>query len=345
MQHRYKPLNEQTIVITGATSGIGLATARRAAPNGANVVLVARNEKVLKQISEEINAQENGRAAYAVADVGIESEVQGIVDVAVAEFGGFDTWFNNAGVVVFSELKQLPTKDHHRLFQTNYYGVVYGSLAALEHLRHRPDGGTVINMASINADMPVPILGAYSASKAAVQAYSDVLRMELLDQDIPVKVSVIKPSGIATPISEHGLSHNEDRGKVMPPLYDPEIVARTVLEAAQKPVRNITVGETGKATAIARTIAPDLGDRFIGWLLPKVQSTGKPKMPSNNLYSAGEDGQVYIGGERHGLPVSPYTRVRLNPAMMLGGVVAVAFALAVLMPSRAAIGERRLKNC
>lgn len=326
MGHRYKPLNQQTIVVTGGSSGIGLATARRAARSGARVVLAARNEEALARICNEVNGSGPGRAAYVVADVGDEAQVQRIVDVSVREFGGFDTWVNNAGVVVFSELKQLPTEDHRRLFDTNYFGVVFGSLAAVEHMRHRPDGGTLINIASINADMPVPILGAYSATKAAVKAYSEVLRMELLEQGVPVEVSVIKPSGIATPISEHGLSHMEDRGKVMPPLYDPEVVARTILVAAQKPVRNITVGGTGRFSSIARDLAPHLADRVIGWMLPRAQSTGKPRMPDDNLHSAGRDGQVYLNGERQGLRISPYTRARLHPALATGAALGLAAA-------------------
>ena len=334
MEHRYKPLDQQTIVITGASSGIGLATAQRAARNGARVVLAARSEEALRNVCEEINASGPGRAVYAVADVGDEAQVNNIVEVAVREFGGFDTWVNNAGVVVFSELKKLPSEDHQRLFQTNYFGVVFGSLAAVEHMRDRPGGGTLINIASINADMPVPILGAYSATKAAVKAYSEVLRMELLEQGIPVAVSVIKPSGIATPISEHGLSHMEDRGKVMPPLYDPEVVARTVLNAAQHPVRNVTVGGTGRFSSIARDLAPHLADRAIGWLLPRVQSTGKPKMPDDNLHSAGQDGRVYLSGERQGLRTSPYTRARLHPGIAAGAAVGLAALLVIAQRRR-----------
>lgn len=333
MEHRYKPLDQQTIVVTGASSGIGLATARRAARNGAQVVLASRSEEALAEICAEINASGPGRAVYAVADVGDEAQVKHIADVAVKEFGEFDTWVNNAGVVVFSELRKLPIEDHQRLFQTNYFGVVFGSLTAVEHMRDRPGGGTLINVASINADMPIPILGAYSATKAAVKAYSEVLRMELLEQKIPVAVSVIKPSGIATPISEHALSHMEDRGKVMPPLYDPEVVARTILAAAQRPVRNITVGGTGRFTSIARDFAPHLADRAIGWLLPRVQSTGKPKMPDSNLHSAGQDGQVYLSGERQGLRASPYTRARLHPGLAVGAAVGLA-ALLVMAQRR-----------
>ncbi|HET7410656.1 MAG TPA: SDR family NAD(P)-dependent oxidoreductase, partial [Paracoccaceae bacterium] len=172
MRHRYKPLGEQVIVITGASSGIGLATARRAARAGARLVLASRNEAALASICDEIR-ETGGRAAHAVADVGDEAQIRRIVDVAIREFGGFDTWVNNAGVVIFSELTELPTEDHERLFRTNYWGMVFGSLAAVAHMRDRPDGGTLINVASINADMPVPILGAYSATKAAVKAYSD----------------------------------------------------------------------------------------------------------------------------------------------------------------------------
>jgi len=317
MTHRYKALGEQTIVITGASSGIGLETARRAARHGARLVLVSRNEDALKDICEEIR-QTGGQAVYAVADVGEEEQVNAIVDIAVDAFGGFDTWINDAGVVVFSRLEDLPTEDHERLFKTNYFGMVYGSLAAVRHMRERPDGGTLINVASINADMPVPILGAYSATKAAIKAFSEVLRMELLDDDAPIKVSIIKPSGISTPISDHGRSHMEDRGKVMPPVYAPEVVARTILTAATRPVRNVTVGGTGRATSLARKVAPNLADRVIGWLLPRVQSTGKPKLPSDNLYAAGKDGEVYLGGKKHGIPYSPYTMTRLHPGIAAG---------------------------
>ena len=117
----------------------------------------------------------------------------------------------------------------------------------------------------------------------------------------------------------------------MPPLYDPEVVARTILHAARRPARNVIVGGSGLVSSVARMIAPRLGDRVIGWLLPKAQSTGKPPLPTDNLYTAGEDGQVYIGGERRGLRVSPYTRARLNP---IGTAAAVVAGLALIMRMR-----------
>lgn len=328
-KHRYKKLADQTIIITGASSGIGLATARRAAKEGSRLVLVSRNEDVLRQTCDEIRTS-GGQAIYVVADVGDERQVRHVADVAIREFGGFDTWVNNAGVVVFANLMDIPSEDHERLFRTNYWGVVYGSRAAADHFRTRDDGGTLINVASINAEMPVPILGAYSASKAAVKAYSDVLRMELLHEDAPVKISVIKPSGISTPISEHGKSHMEDRGKVMPPLYDGELVADAILTASQKWVREITVGETGRMSTMAWNVAPSMMDRIIAWALPKAQSTGKPRMPDDNLFHPGQDGQVYLGGERHGLRLSPYTKARLHPAAAAGLGVAAVMALLAL---------------
>lgn len=317
MKHRYKPLNQQTIVITGATSGIGLATAKRAAKAGATLVLSARNEDVLKSVCDEINA-DGGQAIYVVADVGDADEVQNIADTAIREFGGFDTWINNAGVVVFSKLDKLPIEDHRRLFQTNYWGVVHGSRSAVAHMRRKKSGGTLINVASINAEMPVPILGGYSASKAAVKAYSDVLRMELLEEDVPVKVTVIKPSGISTPISHHGRSHMKHRGKVMPPLYDTETVASTILAAAQHPVREITVGETGRLSELFWHLFPSLADRVIGWALPRAQASGLPKLRHDNLYEPGIDGEVYLDGERQGIRFSPYTQARIYPARAVG---------------------------
>jgi len=328
--HRYKKLGEQTIVITGASSGIGLATAKRAARAGARLVLASRNEEILRQVCDEV-AELGGKAVHAVADVGEEEQVRHIAEVAEREFGGFDTWVNNAGVVVFSELMDMPNTDHERLFQTNYWGMVYGSQVAVRHFRDRPDGGTLINVASINAEMPVPILGAYSASKSAVRAFTDVLRMELEHEDAPVAITLIKPSGISTPISDHGRTHMGEGGKVMPPLYDVELVAKTILTAAQRRVRAVTVGETGKASTLAWHTAPSIMDRVIGWALPKAQSTGKPPRPTDNLYTAGKDGQVYLNGKRQGIRVSPFTQARLYPAVTVGvGALAAAGLVAYM---------------
>lgn len=332
--HRYKKLRNQTMVITGASSGTGLETAKRAAQAGARLVLVSRNESALRQICEDIR-QNGGDAVYAVADVGNEEDVQGIVDVAQREYGGFDTWVNNAGVVIFSELTDLPLDEHQRLFLTNYWGTVHGSQAAVAHFRNRADGGTLINIASINSEMPVPILGAYSASKAAVKAYTEVLRMELQNENAPIKVSMLKPSGISTPISEHGRSHMPNRGKVMPPLYDVAIVADAILTAAQRPVRAMTVGETGKLSTLAWALAPSLMDRVIGWALPRAQASGEPRLPTDNLFEPGVDGNVYLEGKQQGLRISPYTEARLHSRLSLGlGVLAGAAFLAYKAQSR-----------
>jgi len=333
MPRRYKPLHEQIVVITGGTSGIGLATAREAARRGARVVVAARNEAVLKTVCDDIRAR-GGQAAYAVADVGREEDVRHIAEVAQEAFGGFGTWVNNAGVAVFAHLVDLPHEDHQRLMQTNYWGMVYGSRAAVEYLREQPNGGTLINIASINADMPVPILGAYSATKAAIKAYSDVLRMELLEKGEPVAVSLIKPSGIATPISDHGRSHLATRGRIMPPLYDPHVVAEAILTAAQQPVRDVTVGAVGRFLSLVAKVFPPVSDRVVGWILEQALKSGKPRLPTDTLYSPGLDGHVYLDGRKRGLSFSLYTYARLHPLRAIGGLAAVG-GLVLLLFGRA----------
>ena len=140
MTLKLKPLDRQVVVITGATSGIGLSTARAAAARGATLMLAARNEEALKSVCDDL-ASKGAKTAYVVADVGVEADVRAIAAAAVARFGGFDTWVNDAGVSIFGEIAQTPIEDQRRLFETNYWGVVYGSLIAVEHFRERPGGG------------------------------------------------------------------------------------------------------------------------------------------------------------------------------------------------------------
>ena len=153
---KLKRLEDQVVVITGATSGIGLVTARMAAKRGAKLVLVARTESALQTLTEELKAT-GADATYVKADVGVERDVRNVRDAACVEFGGFDSWVNNAAVSIYGKLTDVPIEDHRRLFETNYWGVVYGSLVAADHLGTK--GGAIINIGSTLSDRSIPIHG------------------------------------------------------------------------------------------------------------------------------------------------------------------------------------------
>jgi short-subunit dehydrogenase len=292
MPVRRKPLDQQVLVITGASSGIGLATARAAAARGAAVVLAARSRDALEKAADEIRST-GGRATTVVADVSDEAQVAAIAEHAIQAFGDFDTWINNAGVGVYGEITDLPLDEHRRLFETNYWGLVHGSLTAVRHFEMRRDGGTLINIGSINSDFAIPLLGAYTATKHAVKGFTTALRMELRHAGKPVQVTLVKPSGIGTPFSEHARNHTPNEPQVAPPVYAPEVVARAVLHAATHPVRNVTVGGGGRAMAGGAKLAPALMERFFAWSMPKVQQSRESKTPGDNLFQGRSEGRLY----------------------------------------------------
>ncbi|HKG77848.1 MAG TPA: SDR family oxidoreductase, partial [Pyrinomonadaceae bacterium] len=200
MNVKLKKLSDQVIVITGASSGIGLVTARMAAKHGARLVLNARNEEALRRVCDEINAT-GGEAVHVAGDVGQFDDVQNIADKAIRRFGGFDTWINNAGVSIYGRMLDQSLDDQRRLFDTNYWGVVHGSVVACAHLRIK--GGALINVGSVLSDVAIPIQGTYCATKHAVKGYTDALRLELEEEGAPVSVTLIKPSTIDTPYVHH----------------------------------------------------------------------------------------------------------------------------------------------
>ncbi len=328
MSIKLKPLSEQVVVITGASSGIGLVTAKRLAARGARVLLVARNEQALAATVQEIEAA-GGMAAYHAADVGEAEQVEAAAAKAVSLWGRIDSWVNNAGTAIYAKLAATPLDEHQRMFRTNYFGVVNGSIAALPHLRR--SGGALITVASIAADVPSPILGAYAASKHAVKGFIESLRMELVADDAPVSVTLIKPSGIDTPIAQRAAVHIEGKPQVPQPLYDPELVADVILAAAETPRRTITVGGAGRAQVLLGTHFPAILDRLARFIIPTLSLPDRPHEGQGALFHP-ENSRHERSGEQSGRRHSLYTAGKLHLRVLAtAGVLGVAGIAAWLL--------------
>jgi NAD(P)-dependent dehydrogenase (short-subunit alcohol dehydrogenase family) len=330
MKLKLKKLNEQVMVITGASSGIGLATARMAARAGAKLVLAARSADDLRQLVEELRAQ-GCQAIHVQADVESEADVRRIADEAVRAFGGFDTWVNNAGVSIYGRFLEVTVEDMRRLFETNFWGVVYGSRVACEHLRGR--GGALINVGSEVSDKAVPLQGAYSASKHAVKGLTDALRMELEDEGAPVSVTLIKPGPIDTPYTEHAKNYLEDQPKHAPPVYAADSVARAILHAATTPVRDLFVGGGAKFVSAMDKWAPRLTDKVVRRMIIPGTHSGEPPRDDEALHHAGgglrEQGN-YPGLVRNSL----YTQASMHPILTGAAAMGAGLLVAALWRSR-----------
>jgi NAD(P)-dependent dehydrogenase (short-subunit alcohol dehydrogenase family) len=316
MRPRLKPLRDQVMVITGATSGIGLATAREAARRGASVFLISRNADALARQCAEIMRTSGARAAFAAADVGDEAQVLAAAGRALELFGRIDTWVNVAGVGIYAPLLATPLHEHERLFRTNYWGVVNASRAAIKHLR----GGAFITVASVVADFGAPLLGAYAASKHAIKGYIDSLRVELLAERVPTVVTLIKPSGVATPFAEHAATHTPHAAKIPPPAYTPDIVANAILFAAQHPRRELTVGGAGALQIAGAKLLPKLADHICAWFKPYLTDRTRRPSETNNLFSASTGGRERTDREA-ALTHSIYTTARLTSGWTTGFIV------------------------
>lgn len=329
---KLKKVKDQTIVITGASSGIGLATARMAAERGARVVMTSRNEEDLQRECDRIRAR-GGRATFVVADVADPQAMDRVGEVAIREFGGFDTWVNNAGVSIYGKLTEMPLEDKRRLFDVNFWGVVHGCRTAVRYLRGR--GGAVINVGSIVSDRAIPLQGIYSASKHAVQGYTDALRMELEHDEIPISVSLVKPASIATPYVEHARNYMEEAPTLPPPVYAPEVVADAILKCAEKRVREITVGGGGRMLAVMGFVAPRTSDIYMERTMFAGQKTdARSPETDDTLYAPGRDGRAHGPHDTYVMRSSAYTKAMLSDATRALPFVAAGLALAAMRRRR-----------
>ena len=328
---RLKPLSDQVIVITGASSVIGLATAQAAAEAGAKVVMTARNLDALTAVKAELEAK-GGAVEIIAADIADADAAERIAAAAIARFGGFDTWVNNAAVAPIGRVADTSIEDQRRVFDVGYWGTVRGSLAALAHFRTRSAkerGGALINVGSIESDRAVILQATYSAMKHAIKGFTDAFRTEVEADGVPMSVTLIKPAAIHTPFPEHARNLTGHPVTLPPVIYDPRLVARAILFAAANPRRGLSVGGTGVfATALAQHF-PRLTDFALERFGEALQTFDKPAPAdrADNLWEPRADAvdskqDVYV--RKQSLWLEAQMRPKLATALAVAAIGTLA---------------------
>ncbi|GID31977.1 SDR family oxidoreductase [Paractinoplanes brasiliensis] len=303
-----KPVADQVVVIAGASSGIGRATALAFATHGARVVCAARGAQALDTLVAEIRT-DGGTAIAVPTDVTDDSAVRDLAATAERAFGRVDTWVNVAAVGIWGRVESITGDEFEQVMRVNFLGHVHGAHAALPALR-RAGGGVLIGIASAEGVRSVPLQAPYEAGKFALRAFYDAVRVELAQEGAPIAVTTVLPASVATPFFEHARSKLGAMVKPPPPVYAPEVVAKAIVQAARHPTREVPVGGAAYAFGLAQRLFPALTDAVFAIRRAGVgsQRTDRPDDAADNV-----DGPINEPGRVHGahpgrvLRHSPFT--------------------------------------
>ncbi|MDP8946991.1 MAG: SDR family oxidoreductase [Actinomycetota bacterium] len=306
-----RELRDSVVVITGASSGIGRAAAQAFAEKGASVVLAARSEQSLREAAAECEAA-GGQALAVPTDVADEEAVQELARQTVDYFGRIDVWVNNAAVMVYGYFEEIPSEAYRRVIETNLFGQIHGARAVLPYFKEQ-GSGVLINVSSMWAKISSPQVSSYVTSKFGVLGFSECLRQALHDEK-DIHVCTILPVSVDTPIFRHAGNYTGRAAKPIPPVLDPNKVARQIVRRAQRPKPETTVGPTGYLLAFAHAVTPKLYDFLVPYIFDwgAFRSESADEGPGNVFEPMPEWNQITGGWRDDG-------KVLLRRAALGGG--------------------------
>ena len=322
-------MTSKVAVITGASSGIGRASARAFAAAGYSLGLVARSSAGLEAARRE--AEELGSVALLVqGDVADPGVVEQLAADTEARLGPIDVWVNNAMVTVLSPAAEMTAEEFRRVTEVNYLGTVYGTLAALRRMRQR-DRGTIVQVGSALAYRSIPLQSAYCASKAAIRGFTDSLRSELIHDGSSVRLTMVQLPAVNTPQFEVMRNRMPGRPQPVPPIFAPATIAEAILYAAERPAREMVVGGSALKAILGQKVAPGLVDRYLARTgydaqqRPEAEVAGRPD---------GSEGPFQAQSRHQSLQLW----LREHPALGVVSSVALAAAGAAIAARRRALG-------
>lgn len=270
------------VVITGASAGVGRATARAFAERRARLALIARSVEALQATQREVETR-GGEALVLPADVADSQAVERAADAVIRHYGQIDIWVNNAMVSVFGRVEEAKPDEVRRVTEVTYLGTVYGTLCALRHMQQR-GRGKIIQVGSALAYRGIPLQAPYCAAKHAIQGFTESLRCELMNADSPVEVCMVQMPALNTPQFDWVKSRLDRRAQPVPPIFQPEVAARAIVWAAAHRRREVFVGMPTIKTIWGNKLAPWLADRVLarnGVEAQQVDESEQPRRPNN----------------------------------------------------------------
>jgi short-subunit dehydrogenase len=288
----------KTFVITGASSGFGRGVAVKLASHHANVVLAARRTDLLEEVAAEARAA-GGNALVVTTDVSRAEDIQRLADAAVAKFGRIDVWINDVGVGAIGRFWDIPVEDQSRMVDVNFKSVIFGSMAAIRQFRTQ-GGGTLVNIGSIDSEVPLAYQASYSATKAAVLSLGRALNEEIRRSDVKtIKVATVMPWAVDTPWWTHAANYSGGTPR-MAAMDDPQKIVNAIVWVSLHPKEELSVGWKAKGSYLSHHILPDLTERMSGYIAHKYQIETAPPAPptKGTLFEPMPEGRTVDGGVR-----------------------------------------------